>query len=469
MRLSSWGHRAVALALLGVGACLQSKVPPKPKPQVVAGLELRVDAPGMSPEQIEQMVVVPIELALVGNSDIREIVSEANEGRARLSLALSNRAELVAPDVLLRVTDIESKLPEGIGLPTLLQRELEPITLHFILADAHGEAAQTLLRTLQSSAGVREVSGCGLDREVVIELDPDALLRTGVMVGEVERALRSLTLDQLAVEELAKIEVKRVNGVAIRIADLATVELAAAGCSARSDQGRAVSISVTVAHEQAKARVDALLNDAQANRVVAQRFASRLHIWLAPQIEPERVVERIASLVPSPWLVELGVEGQPCEGPGTLVRLHLSDGVAIDAIDGIAQSLEAMPEIALVERADAPRARRWQHGAEAEAGPERVIDIDREKLTALGLDHASVMRTISAALAGIEVGPMREIGPVRLRLGSVTEDRLAELPIAVVGKQTVSLGMIAELRSEHATRQICRHDGERGVMIVDQR
>ena len=80
---------------------------------------------------------------------------------------------------------------------------------------------------------------------------------------------------------------------------------------------------MTVAHAEARSSVEA-----QLHGVALQRFDSRLHLWVTPEFEPERIRELGASA----WLLEVGVEADPCAGPGMLARLHLSDDIAAEAI-----------------------------------------------------------------------------------------------------------------------------------------
>jgi multidrug efflux pump subunit AcrB len=476
----------LGLALLGASGCPQP-VEPKPKPEIVTQLELRVDVPGMGPEEVETYIIQPIELALVGNSDVREIVSEAREGQARLQLGLSNRAELVAPDVLKRVTEIQSQLPEDVDLPTLRPRDFHATTVYFSLADEHAEAAQTLLRSLEATAGVREVSRCGAGQEVAIELDPEALRRFGVSVTEVERAVRSALLMQsaLTVEELPKLALARADGSSIELAQLATIRLTTTtdGCKAHSKQGPTVAFGVTVMHPEARANVDAQLNEARERGVIVQRFASPLHIWLSPGVEPARVVEHIPAVAGAGWMLEVGAEAEPCAGPGTLARLHLPSDAALETV---VEALASTPGVAFVEHPDNRRVRRWLVGAEidelarlgreaaasgasvvlidGEGIPERIVDIDREKLAELGIARSDVTSTVAMALGGLEVGYIRDAGPVRLRLAAVAD--LGQLQLSSVNGQAVPLSTVAELRDEVGLSRICRRNGERGVVLL---
>lgn len=478
----------IAAALLGASACFQTKVEPKPQLEVVAALELRVDVPGMAPEDIERSIVAPIELALVGNSDIRTIVSQAREGQARIQLSLSNRAELVAVDVLQRVTAIEAQLPEDAEPPVLRLRDLKPITLHFSWEDENSEAAQALLRALEATPGVREVSRCGPVRTVSVVLDPEAMQRVGVTLIEVERAARSaLAMQELTAEGLLQVELRRVEGSTITLADVAAVEvsLIASECMAYTQERQTTGVTVTVAHAQAQASVNEQLDAARERGVVTQRFDSRLDVWLPPGTDPEPLVDRIRADAGAGagWMLEVGVEAQPCAGPGMLARLH-----GTGPVDSWADSLAAIPGVTLVERPDHPRLRRWLLGPDIEVlerlggeavasagstvllGGERMHEqsfvLDRERLAEHGLDVDAVALAMSIALDGLEIGHLRDVGPVVLKRGPVSEDALADLPIAITDGQPIPLSKVAELRSDEARSRICRRDGERAVVLL---
>jgi multidrug efflux pump subunit AcrB len=453
------------LALLGTAGCPSAPVGPKAAPEIVDQLELRIDAPGMSPESIEREVVAPIELSLVGNSDVREIISEASEGRARIGLALSRRAELVAVDVLQRVTEIQPQLPEEANPLELRPGYPNATTMHLSLANA--EAARTLSEALASTPGVHQVSRCGVEH-VVIELDSGVLHDPNLEVLTVEAELRAaLQQSSMTLDQLNKLVLDDWPGNALTLAEIATirVEPATSGCKAWSEQGQTVGLSVTVAHADARTQVEARLNEARERGLDIHRFDSRLHVWLGPEFEPERAVETIRELLGSEWLLEVGVEAQPCAGPGVLARLHLSDQAGVDAI---AEALAATAGVVFVEHPTRPSSREWLLGSELEQSPERVVVLDREKLAAHGVSRSAATLTIALALQGLEIGRLAEPRlPVLMRLGNLTDRELSELLIAGAGDQTVPLGAIAELRTELAPTRICRRNGERGVVVLN--
>lgn len=467
------------LAVLGAVGCGQPRVEPKPAPAVVDHLEVLVVAPGFSPASVEQLVVAPIELALVGNSDIRGMISEVREGEARIDLALSNRSELVAVDVLQRVAAIESRLPAEVEPPVLRARGPRPTTLHFGLGDHRREHAQTLLEELERTAGVIEVSRCGLDPAITIELDPDALRRLALDVGEVERAARSaLTMQPIAsVEALSELVVAQSNGSAVLFSDLATVRAGPTidGCRAHAQQGSGTGIAVRL-HDEARDRVEARIDAARERGLAVQRFAARLHVWLAPELELEQTIQRVRELAGSAWLLEVGVAAEPCAGPGTLARLHLADGSTLDAI---AEALATVPGVTLVEDPEQPQPRRWLVGPDVEvlarlggeARPELAIELDQDKLAALGLGRDAAILALQLAVHGVELGHIREdsgtLLPVQLKLGRVDARDpagLAALPLSV----NAVLGDVATLRDELVPTRICRRDGERGVVLIDR-
>jgi multidrug efflux pump subunit AcrB len=458
----------IALALLGLAGCPAAPSQAPPAREIVNHLELRVAAPGMSAASVEQLVVMPIELALVGNSTVRGMVSEAREGGARIHLQLSGRAELVAVDVLQRISAIE------LEAPVLLPRDPNATTLYVGLDDLRSDAARALIGALERTVGVAEVTRCGGERVIVIELDPERLRSLGIGAAEVEHALTA-TPSAASVEALIKRVVKQVDGMSIELADLASVRVESAlfGCRAYSEVGASAAIGVRLNDSEARERVEAQLKAARAGGLALHRYPARLHVWLDPELEPEQVVEMVRRGVGAGWLLELGVEAEPCAGPGTLAQLHLADPSMVDVtLDGLA----AVPGVLMVERPEAPRTRRWLvgpdlellrgHGGAAgvpvggEMTPELVVEFDRERLAALGMTHEAATRVLVMARGGVDVGRV-ESDRVMLRVGGDRE--LSELPISAEG---VPLGMLAELRSEAGVTRICRRDGERGVVVV---
>jgi hypothetical protein len=360
----------------------------------------------------------------------------------------------------------------------LLPRDPNASTVHVGIEGLEG--ARALIEALERTAGVAEVVRCGGERAIAIELDADALRRFGIGPAELEQAISPVP-SVASLESLAKLVVKQVNGFSIVLGDLASlrVEPVRAGCRAYSDQGPSVAIGVRLNDSEARERVEAQLEAARGGELELHRYDARLHVWLSPELEPEQAVELIHRSAGSGWLLEVGVEAEPCAGPGTLARLHVS---AASTIDALMEALAAVPGVLLVERPEAPRSRRWlvgpdlelllRHGGQAgvpvggEAKPELIVEFDREKLAAIGTTHHAAMQVIRLAHGGVEIGRMesdRELRSVVLRLGGVGDGDLAELPISAAG---VLLGTVAELRSEYKVTRICRRNGERGVVSI---
>lgn len=465
------GALLVGLALLGLGGCPKapSEDSRKDPPAIVDHLEIRVSAPGFSAASVEQMVVVPIEFALIGNSDIRGMISETRAGEARIELSLAGRAERVAVDVLQRMQEIQPQLPEAVDLPLLLPRDPGATTIHVELPD-EGEAPR-VIEALRRTVGVAEVRRCGSEQGITIELDPDALARFGVEASEVEQALRSDFQPATTVEALTKLVVKRGEWGELRLGDLASVHTEArpGGCRAYSERGPSTALAITLQHADAREAVEAHLAE---TRVDVRRFAARLHVWVLPGLELERALAGLGGRLGSAWLLELGVEARPCAGPGTLARLHVDEGVDLDSL---ASTLAGIPGVSLVERPEAPADRRWLVGPDlellrrlggdvvtgGELEPERVVEIDRQRLAAAGIDHGAAMAAIRMALDGVELGWL-ELASER----QAVTLKLVSADVGAIRLGGVSLSSVGELRTESVPSRICRRDRERGVVVL---
>src|SRR5262249_37659675 len=112
----------LALVLLGLGVWDASRVPLDVFPDFVpVQVEVQTEAPGLSPEQVEQLVTRPIEAAVNGAPDLAAMRSESIPGLSVISLNFTDGADAyrARQGIAGRVAEVASALPAGTGTPTL--------------------------------------------------------------------------------------------------------------------------------------------------------------------------------------------------------------------------------------------------------------------------------------------------------------------------------------------------------------
>jgi CzcA family heavy metal efflux pump len=127
-KIVSWSvtHRAatafLALLTLIAGGWIARGVPLDVFPEFVpVQVEIQTEAPGFSPEQVEQLVTRPIEAAVNGAPDLSAMRSESIPGLSVISLSFSDRADphIARQGIAERLNALGASLPAGAGTPEL--------------------------------------------------------------------------------------------------------------------------------------------------------------------------------------------------------------------------------------------------------------------------------------------------------------------------------------------------------------
>lgn len=112
----------LALILLLLGTWDTARVPLDVFPEFVpVQVEIQTEAPGLAPEQVEQLVTRPVEAAVNGAPDLAAMRSESIPGLSVVSLNFTDRADVyrARQGIAERVAAIGSALPAGVGPPSL--------------------------------------------------------------------------------------------------------------------------------------------------------------------------------------------------------------------------------------------------------------------------------------------------------------------------------------------------------------
>ncbi|MBI1882505.1 MAG: efflux RND transporter permease subunit, partial [Chloroflexi bacterium] len=138
--------------------------------------------PGASPEDVEDLVVKPIEDAVAGISGIDRITAQANEGYGVVVLAFVEGTDgnQAAIDVERQVATIRSQLPDDAEEPSIIKADINaaPI-MQIALSGPQGQdtlfeiADNDLKPALQTVPGVASVNvSGGREREIQVYANP---------------------------------------------------------------------------------------------------------------------------------------------------------------------------------------------------------------------------------------------------------------------------------------------------------
>ena len=246
-----------AATLLALGIWALSTIPFEAFPDLTANsVSVITEAPGLAPQEVEQLVTFPIERSLLGLPDAQVVRSTTKFGLVITQVVFYDHVEPYFARQLVsqRLGDVSKALPAGV-VPVL-----GPISTamgevyQYILTSTSPEWDATSLKTLQDFTlapqlrtvdGVAEVNSWGGRTEQYhVVVDPRRLAAAGLTLGDLERAVAADNanfggtytenrgerfvvhglgrLRDLA--DLQRVTVAAPGGVPIRLGDVARVE-----------------------------------------------------------------------------------------------------------------------------------------------------------------------------------------------------------------------------------------------------
>ena len=213
LNVSAWSIRrplpavVLALVLLALGAASFKKLPvtllPNVDPPVVSVVIAEF---GAAPSELEAQVTKPVEDAVSGVEGVRHIMSSISDGISvtTISFGLDVNTDRALNDVKDAVTRIRANLPQSIAEP--LVRRVDAVGLGIVTyaAIAPGKTPEELsyfvddivTRKLQEVRGVSSVERIGgVDREILVALNPTRLQAFGLTAADVSHRLRGTNED----------------------------------------------------------------------------------------------------------------------------------------------------------------------------------------------------------------------------------------------------------------------------------
>lgn len=222
----------------------------------VTELSVEVRYPNVGPEEMELLVTEPLENALSVVANLERITSRSSEGVSQVSLRFAKGTDLseASNDIREVLDRMRNSLPDDADPPRI--NKFNPDNLPVVMVGVQSERDLTQLTTILErdirkrfeqipGIGSIDVWG-GLNREIHIEVMRDRLLATGLTMddivqavrsasttapgGNVQRGISSLYIRSLGeftnLDEISNTVIRTVNGVPLRVSDVATVTFA---------------------------------------------------------------------------------------------------------------------------------------------------------------------------------------------------------------------------------------------------
>ncbi len=224
------------------------------QPQVV----VQTEAPGLSPEQVEQLVTRPIEGVVSGVMGLESVRSQSIQGLSIITVVFHEGSNIFTARQLLseQLSSVAGNLPDGVKQPRmtpLTSATMDLLKLGLVsdkrsLMELRTFADWTLRPRLLAVPGVASVGIMGGEtRQIQIQIDPARLLAFGLGIDDVVAAARKATGARgagfietpnqriivqtegqaILPETLGGAVVTHVNGAVVRLCDVADVVVGA--------------------------------------------------------------------------------------------------------------------------------------------------------------------------------------------------------------------------------------------------
>ena len=268
----------LGVLVMASGYYSYKKLPVDAFPDVSPNLvQVFTETEGLAPEEIEQYITYPVEAAMNGLPQIKEIRSISNFGLSVVNVYFEDGMDIYFARQLVneRLQEAREQIPEGFGDP-----QMGPIStgmgliLFYYLEDETGKRSLEELRTiqdwlvkfhLQTVPGVTEVLGIGgWEKQFHVVVDPSGLLSYNVSLGELIEKIKANNLNVGAqyltknaeeyivrsvglaynIEDLENIVIKSVDGTPVYLKSLAEIRIGGAvrrGLQTRNGVGEVVS------------------------------------------------------------------------------------------------------------------------------------------------------------------------------------------------------------------------------------
>lgn len=195
----------IALVIGGLLSFSRMEIQNQPDIEFPAVL-VQISQPGAAPTEIENQITQQVESAVRSVQGVKNLNSTANEGSTTTFVEFEIGTDIgqAVNEVETAIAQIRGELPDGILEPRVERQQTssEPIG-YFAVAAPDMTLEQlswfiddTVVKRLLAIEGMAEVGrGGGVDREILVILDPARMQSLGVTASQVNAALRQSNVD----------------------------------------------------------------------------------------------------------------------------------------------------------------------------------------------------------------------------------------------------------------------------------
>ncbi|WP_438278836.1 efflux RND transporter permease subunit [Nitrobacter sp.] len=213
LNVSAWSIRhplpsvvfSIILLLLGWVSFTRLAITRLPSADIPV-ISVAVSQFGAAPAELEAQVTKTIEDGVSGVEGVRHISSSITDGLSltTIQFALETNTDRALNDVKDAVTRVRANLPQNVNEPLIQRVDVIGLPIVTYAAISPGKTPEQLSyfvddvvkRALQGVRGVAQVERIGgVEREILVSLDPDRLRAAGLTAVDVNQRLRGTNVD----------------------------------------------------------------------------------------------------------------------------------------------------------------------------------------------------------------------------------------------------------------------------------
>jgi multidrug efflux pump subunit AcrB len=213
LNISAWSIRnplpsivfSIILLVLGWVSFTKLAVTRLPSADIPV-ISVAVSQFGAAPAELESQVTKTIEDGVSGVEGVRHISSSITDGLSltTIQFALETNTDRALNDIKDAVTRVRSNLPQNVNEPLIQRVDVIGLPIVTYAAISPGKTPEQLSyfvddvvkRALQGVRGVAQVERIGgVEREILVSLDPDRLQAAGLTAVDVSQRLRGTNVD----------------------------------------------------------------------------------------------------------------------------------------------------------------------------------------------------------------------------------------------------------------------------------
>ena len=213
LNISAWSIRhplpsvVFSIILLALGWISFTKLAVTRLPAAdIPVISVAVSQFGAAPAELEAQVTKTIEDGVSGVEGVRHIASSITDGLSvtTIQFALETNTDRALNDIKDAVTRVRANLPQNVNEPLIQRVDVIGLPIVTYAAISPGKTPEQLSyfvddvvkRALQGVRGVAQVERIGgVEREILVSLDPDRLQAAGLTALDVSRRLRGTNVD----------------------------------------------------------------------------------------------------------------------------------------------------------------------------------------------------------------------------------------------------------------------------------